>query len=215
MKETLMTKMVEVVEETLKDFFATMEDELKLTKGILWRRWEGQTHVVKKDKKSEYQVFFSIQRNKMIKENPNIKFGEISKQVSIMWKNMSPEEKLHYANASSQQQTIDNFRKEYGKMSIQELKDQCKEKGIVQGKSRKKDDLIEFLVAWQEKKQKETTLTHQEMSKGRSKLELTAEDKEEEEEDFYFQEDDGSLSEVACDEDDILSSDDDIFEEDE
>ena len=215
----VISKMGEVLDLHLREFFSTIETEYKLPKDVLWKKWkeEEKTSLVKKDKKSDYQVFFSIQRNKMIKENPNITFGEISKQVSTMWKNLSAEERLYYSNLLQNENSLDNLRKDYMKMPIHELKNICKQKEI-HHKFRKKEEMVNVLMEWEENKQKTQLLNfNQELTKGRSKLELSAEDKEEEEEDFYFHDDNssnGGDSRVCGEEeDDLLTSDeeDDMF----
>lgn len=211
MKDTVISKMGEILDQHLREFFSTIETEYKLPKDVLWKKWKDDDKSVKKDKKSDYQVFFSIQRNKMVKENPNITFGEISKQVSIMWKNLSMEEKLYYTNIFQNENSLDNLRKEYMKMPIQDLKNLCKEKEI-NHKFRKKEDMVNILMEWEETKQKNQLLTfNQELTKGRSKLELSAEDKEEEEEDFYFHDENNSSNgdSTVCDDDDLLNSDED------
>lgn len=219
MKDMVISKMGEVLDLHLREFFSTIETEYKLPKDVLWKKWkeEEKTSLVKKDKKSDYQVFFSIQRNKMIKENPNITFGEISKQVSTMWKNLSAEERLYYSNLLQNENSLDNLRKDYMKMPIHELKNICKQKEI-HHKFRKKEEMVNVLMEWEENKQKTQLLNfNQELTKGRSKLELSAEDKEEEEEDFYFHDDNssnGGDSRVCGEEeDDLLTSDeeDDMF----
>lgn len=49
-----------------------------------------------KKKKSAYQNFFAEIRKKITEENPGIKFGEISKEVSKKWKDLSIEEKKQF-----------------------------------------------------------------------------------------------------------------------
>lgn len=227
MKDNVVSKIGNVLDEYLKEFFSIVETEYSLPKDILWKKWKEDEKFVKKDnnhnnKKSEYQVFFSIQRNKMVKENPNITFGEISKQVSILWKKLNPQEKLQYATTPlDNAQTLDNLRKDYMKRSIQDLKNICKTKGII-SKLRKKEDMVNSLIGWEETQQNGQLSIQQEISKGRSKLELSIEDKEEEEEeeDFYFNDEEeiGCSNEVICDDDDetemATSDEDDIFEED-
>lgn len=213
MKDPIVVRMAALLDEHLREFFASVEAEHNLPKDALWKKWKEEDKPVKKDnKKSEYQVFFSIQRNKMIEEDPNISFGEISKKVSVMWKKLTPKEKQRYADDPSVGATT---RTEYAKMPTPELKKLCKDKNL--GKFRKKEEMIEALTAWEEAARKEKLALSQETSKGRSKLELSAEDKEEEEEDFYFDEDDASSNAPPppCGgDDDDLSSDDDIFDDD-
>lgn len=214
----VLSKIGDILTENLKEFFSTIENEYNLPKNILWKKWNEEEKFVKKDKKSDYQVFFSAQRNKMVKDNPNITFGEISKQVSTMWKNMNQQDKIKQ-KITTTALPLEDLRKEYMKMPIQDLKTRCNEKQIT--KLRKKDDMVNALVAWEESNQKKQSTIRQEMSKGRSKLELSAEDKEEEEEDFYFhddEEDNASSSGTACGDDDdpgMSTSDDDIFDDDE
>jgi hypothetical protein len=232
MKQMLMAKVEDAVAETLKTFFTQVEREYNIPKDVLWKKWKEEDKVVatalvvpKKEtlnKKSDYQTFFSIQRNKMVKENPQITFGEISKQVSHMWKKLSREEKVQYtANNTTpitEKTSLEDLRKEYMKISTADLKNLCKEKGIV-AKFRKKEEIVGALVGWEEKKLGLAFPPEEMISKGRSKLELSAEDKDEEEEDFYFHDDGSSTSNEsrACDEDDagiLISDDDDIFGDD-
>lgn len=238
MKDALVLKIEDAVGDVLKGFFANVEAEYKLPKDALWNRWVRQGDiaptvvvVAKKEqpnnhnnnKKSDYQTFFSIQRNKMVRDNPTITFGEISKQVSAMWKILSPDEKKHYSAAAgsvSSPKNPEEFRAEYTKMSTTELKNLCKDNGIT-SKFRKKDDIINTLVEWQQQKKQDPSIILEKgglATKGRSKLELSAEDKDDDEEDFYFHDDGTSSSgeSRACDEDDagiIISDDEDIFGE--
>ena len=233
MKKECMKKMGDMMDETLKEFFIMIEHEYKIPKNTLWKKWndgdgsdddDNKVPIpLKKDtKKSDYQTFFSIQRNRMVKEDPNITFGEISKQVSSMWKKLTPEEKMRYSDIpKTPTQTFDDLHKEYMKISTTDLKNLCKEKGI-DSKFRKKEDMANALVDIERKKHSSSSISlkQEDITKGRSKLELCAEDKDDEEEDFYFQ-DDGSVSSQesrAYDEDDagilISDEDNDIFSDD-
>lgn len=49
-----------------------------------------------KKKKTAYQNFFVIARKEVTTENPNLKFGEISKIISKKWNIMTSEEKKKY-----------------------------------------------------------------------------------------------------------------------
>ena len=49
-----------------------------------------------KKKKTAYQNFFVIARKEVTQENPNLKFGEISKIISGKWNKMSTSEKKQY-----------------------------------------------------------------------------------------------------------------------
>lgn len=228
MKNILMTRVQDAADEALKSFFTQVESEYNLPADVLWKKWNDEEKpIMKKEsttgttKKSDYQTFFSVQRNRMVKENPNITFGEISKQVSHMWKKLSPEEKAQHSTSTVEQQphivVREGLHKDYMKTSTADLKSICKEKGITT-KFRKKEDMVAALVEWEEKK-KPVFAANEVIPKGRSKLELSAEDKDEEEEDFYFHDDGSTTSNEsrACDEEDtgiLISDDDDIFGDD-
>lgn len=49
-----------------------------------------------KKKKSAYQNFFVHARKKIRQDEPNLKFGKLSEKVSLMWKQLSPDEKKKY-----------------------------------------------------------------------------------------------------------------------
>ncbi len=231
------------VEEELKKFFEIIEGKYKIEKGTIWGEWVNTTiitppqHLIShptttkieegvgvkpKDiqlKKSNYQVFFSIQRNKLMKENPNMTFGEISKMVSSMWKQVPPEEKKTYVQSENDQ---------FLHLSMKDLKKLCKEKDI-DCKNMKREEMIESLgEAIKDVKPIEilpTTTTkistpsttnsvkisspplHPFLSSsepsGRTKVEIALED----EDDFFFEEE--LHSEGGIDEDDDVDLDED------
>ena len=67
----------------------------------------------KKKKKSSYQNFFGIARAEIALENPQLKFGEISKLVAQKWKGMTKEEKQTYElkgdDEEDKKDTYNNF----------------------------------------------------------------------------------------------------------
>lgn len=63
----------------------------------------------KKKKKSSYQNFFGIVRAEIASENPQLKFGEISKLVSQKWKGMTNEEKQTYELKADDEEKKDNY----------------------------------------------------------------------------------------------------------
>jgi len=105
--------MEKTVDECVVRFLHQMEVDNNLPHGKLIHAWhnnkETRTAVVVMEekpgtmngggvesKKSNYQVFFSAQRNKIMKTEPTLSFGEVSKKVSLMWKELKPEEKSKY-----------------------------------------------------------------------------------------------------------------------
>ena len=238
------THFLEAMDGEMKKFFEEIEIKFRMEKGCLWKEWTcgGLTKKVQFDlpvtpqatvvsppplvveeksgkelKKSNYQVYFSIQRNKLMKENPNMTFGEISKMVSSMWKQVSPEEKKTY---------VQNENDQLLHLSIKDLRRLCKEKQI-DSKSLKREELIEVLTAVAKPSpppmKKEPTVNIISTSAiipapslsttplGRSKVEIALED----EEDFFFEEelqsDDGIDDNDDDDMDDQDMEDDDIF----
>lgn len=72
----------------------------------IWKKLETNTKTIStsnkkeekegKKKKTAYQNFFVIARKNVTKDNSNLKFGEISKIISVQWNSMTPEEKKKY-----------------------------------------------------------------------------------------------------------------------
>ena len=77
---------------------------------------------VKKDKNAPKKplsgyVFFSIEeRPNILKEDPNIGFGDISKKLSEKWKSLSENEKIPYINKSNDDK--ERFKTEMEKYNI-------------------------------------------------------------------------------------------------
>lgn len=59
---------------------------------------ETNTKTNSKKKKTAYQNFFVIARERLTKNNPTLKFGEISKLVSKEWSSLTHEKKKEYEN---------------------------------------------------------------------------------------------------------------------
>jgi hypothetical protein len=182
----------------MRTFFDKMESQLAIPQGTLWEKWSENnnnnnpsTEKPKDVKKSNYQVFFSIQRNIITSANSGISFGDVSKQVSSMWKQMTPEEKAKYATDASTT-TITTTNKKPS--------------------SRKKKVTVTAPTKPIEVDTGSVEIVHTGKKSGRSKLELTAdEEKEEDEEDFFFQEDHSRSDEEDVEEDD---DEEDVLEED-
>lgn len=61
---------------------------------------------------SSYMFFTKLNREKVIAENPGIKFGQIAKKLGKMWKNMSNEEKEPYNKMAEEDK--ERYNKEKG-----------------------------------------------------------------------------------------------------
>jgi len=178
---TPMAQMTSMIGERLKEFFHKMEVKHKIPEGEMFRAWtELPTDGVDKpkEKKSNYQVFFSIQRSLIMKQSSNISFGEVSKRVSAMWKQMPAEEKSRY--------TIENYPPQ---QKIQEVVKKDKVTAPL------KDEGVRIIHS-------DASVA------GRSKVEITAEeedDDDKDEEDFFFNEEEDSHNDDDCD---IIDEDD-------
>lgn len=70
---------------------------------------EGSEKDIKtKKKKTAYQNFFVIARKEVTSENPNLKFGEISKIISVKWNSLSPSEKKEYE--TKEEDIMENYK---------------------------------------------------------------------------------------------------------
>ena len=67
---------------------------------------ETDTKTNPKKKKTAYQNFFVIARERLTKENPTLKFGEISKLVSKEWSSLTPEQKKEYENKTENTEPV-------------------------------------------------------------------------------------------------------------
>lgn len=239
-RSQISSRLFEVLDEELKSFFLCVEKKYGIQSGSLWEEWitPENTEVksvnpttttihseekVKDLKKSNYQVFFSIQRNKIMKENPKLTFGEISKMVSVMWKQIPNEEKKKYVQD-------ENDANHWEHLSIKELKKMCKDKQI-SCKNMKREDMIDALtkkvspppiVSTPIKpspfpKEQIVLSLKPNAPQSRTKLEISV-DEDKDEEDFFFEEEDDCSSDIehsGNESDDIPDDcdDEDLFEE--
>jgi len=174
---SLLKKIAKSIDASVADFCDAIAARFDIDKTELlemWTKTNGGSGLKKTKKRSAY-VSFSVQiRPVVIQENPDLKFGEISKEISARWKALSAEEKAKYASvkekaavspeaspkaakktkkASTKPKKTDASPKEnlpalpdghFSKMKIQELRDLCKEKGFKT--SGNKMELIDRLV---------------------------------------------------------------------
>ena len=87
-----------ILNKILKD---SINFENIITSFLLTKQWKGNIKIKqnpKKKRKNAYTVFSSKYRSIVKQENPDKKFGEISKIIGKKWKNLMPEEKLTYRN---------------------------------------------------------------------------------------------------------------------
>lgn len=158
---SLLKKITKSIDASVADFCEAVAVRFDIDKTELlemWTKTNGGSGAKKTKKRSAY-VSFSVQiRPVVIQENPDLKFGDISREISARWKNLSAEEKAKYASMDvpkapkavpkalpkSKKAIPDDSPQNYSKMKIKELRDLCKEKGFKT--SGNKIELIERLV---------------------------------------------------------------------
>lgn len=189
------TNLIHMIDEQMRSFFSTVEPQLNLAPGTLWQKWEENQKAVVPDKtkgakKSNYQVFFSMQRDLIIKKQADITFGDISKQVSTMWKNMTTEEKAKYACEESSPVSTTTT----ATVTITTAK-----KPATAAKKPQKTTVVDAGDS------SSVHIVQAAKKSARSKLELTVEEEKEEdvEEDFFFQEENSESEDASDGSDDI------------
>jgi len=189
------TNLIHMIDEQMRSFFSTVEPQLNLAPGTLWQKWEENQKTVVPDKakgakKSNYQVFFSMQRDLIIKKQADITFGDISKQVSTMWKNMTAEEKAKYACEESSPVSTTTT----ATVTITTAK-----KPATAAKKPQKTTVVDAGDS------SSVHIVQAAKKSARSKLELTVEEEKEEdvEEDFFFQEENSESEDASDGSDDI------------
>lgn len=202
---------VQGIDIQMKEFFKNIEEKYKVSKEELMDMWKGKTETTQKatpapkdNKKSNYQKFFSIQRNIIMEQQPGLSFGEISKQVSVLWKQMSVEEKNRYTD-------INPIPLEKIKVSQTPIR-KTKSSPPSKGKNDDSSNTIQII-------HRDAAATPR-----RSDLEIHQEDKDKEndddeendEEDFFFEQDDQneSYDDNTIDDDDD-SNDAELFDDQE
>jgi hypothetical protein len=168
---SLFKKIAKSIDASVADFCEAIATRFDIDKTELlemWTKTNGGSGAKKTKKRSAY-VSFSVQiRPVVIQENPDLKFGDISREISARWKALSAEEKAKYASTddhdapdaapkappktkkgpiaapNTKKAIPDDSPQNYSKMKIKELRDLCKEKGLKT--SGNKMELIERLV---------------------------------------------------------------------
>lgn len=234
-------QLLTTMETVLKKFFLTAEKHYKLPENALSRLWKGEsvetttvpvktTEVApskpkqkEEGKKSSYQIFFSQQRTVIMRQNPKASFGDVSKQVSAMWKTMSIEQKNRFVDTPAtkveEKSTLPDKAKSGSKKKAPPASTPTLSLPIV-ATTNKATTRPPAIVST-----KKTTAVERKsvVPIGRTKVEIPVmeEEKEEpdDEEDFFFQEDDVATNDGDCDgdefDDDLDDNDDStIFEDD-
>jgi hypothetical protein len=81
---------------------------------------------------SVYVQFCNKHRSILKQKNPNMSFGDISKELGKMWRSLSQQEKDNYQISSKPQkiEVIEEQKEDYSKLSFTELKQICEERNL-------------------------------------------------------------------------------------
>ena len=200
----IIVKFKEILNTKMDLFFEKASKKLCVNKNVLISIWnetilpteEKNSNI--KSKKSFYQIFFSIKRIELKKNNPSLNFGELSKQISKLWNQMNKEEQNEWIKNNVQGEDVSFPDKSYKNMKITELKNLCIQKGLnIKGN---KNDLIMLLTNETHPPDDSLHLTENVNDEKRIQIELKD---DHDEEDFIFdddEEDDNSNQEEDVEE---------------
>lgn len=143
---SLIKKISKSIDASIDDFCSTIATKFDLDKEELVKLWHensGSKNSKTVKKRSAYVNYSAHIRSVILEENPEISFGEISKETSKRWKLLSDEEKEQYKskdNESVTAQVSAPKKSKAGKTAkddndlhskkVAELKAMCKEKGL-------------------------------------------------------------------------------------
>lgn len=162
-KKKMISDIDRVVSTYIDSFCEEVGKEHGITKDVLTKKWE---EVVKKSsvpshvsaekkktgKKSMYQNFFIHKRIELKKTDPSLNFGDLSKQISKLWKEMSKEDQKKYAVEEEDDgyeiQPLKNEEKltfdGLNKKKMSELRQICEERGL--RRTGNKNELIKNIL---------------------------------------------------------------------
>lgn len=142
---SLIKKISKSIDASIDDFCSTIATKYDLDKEELVKLWHengGSKKSKTIKKRSAYVNYSTYIRSVILEENPEITFGEISKETSKRWKLLSEEEKEQYksndsesvnAQVAPKKQKAGKTAKDgndLGSKKVAELKAMCKEKGL-------------------------------------------------------------------------------------
>jgi len=144
---SLIKKISKSIDASIDDFCSAIATKFDLNKDELVNLWlenggSKKSKTVKK--RSAYVNYSAAIRSVILDENPDITFGEISKETSKRWKNLSDDEKEQYKSKDSDLVEPSAPKKnktatkkkpvkdsnDLSSKKVTELKEMCKEKGL-------------------------------------------------------------------------------------
>jgi hypothetical protein len=142
-----------IIDENTSKFLEELSDYYKLPKKDVLQKWEDYYNK-KNIKKTGWQNFFAQRRLEIKKTNPELSFGELSKQISLEWSNLKSENKQKESDIKSS--TIEtNFTfEQLNEKKMKELKELCEKFNLK--KSGNKTELIKNLLGQNKQTPKES-----------------------------------------------------------
>lgn len=140
------------IEDVIEKYIDLISNQYQLNKKDLLEKWnnlnDGKINVKENNdnqpnKKTGYQIFFSLKRNELKNNNPQMTYNEITKEISNLWNKLSAQEKNQYS--SEMLPTVKKFTfEELNQKKMNELKEICEKYGIKKGGN--KTELIKNLL---------------------------------------------------------------------
>lgn len=145
---SLIKKISKSIDASIDDFCSTIAARFDLNKDDLVKLW-SESNGSKKNKtakkRSAYVNYCAHIRSVILEENPNITFGEVSKETSKRWKLLSDEEKDQFKsfdnesvlaqvslpkNSKSAKKNAQKDGNDLNSKKVAELKAMCKKQGL-------------------------------------------------------------------------------------
>jgi len=135
----LLKKISKDIDLYITEFCKIVSQKYDIEEKELLQIWNADKNP-KKRKISAYQNFSSKIRPQIKEEHPNFTFGEISKTISLRWKDLTVEQKKIFESHKSE----NDSQNKYSDMTVKDLKQMCKAYNLK--KSGKKSDIIARLI---------------------------------------------------------------------
>lgn len=101
--QNLAAKINEIVDEQIDMFCGVVATTFHLDKDELLALWNKNdpngAAALKRSKRSPYQLFFSKKRLELKELHPDLSFGDLSRQISKLWKSMSKDQQMQSIGA--------------------------------------------------------------------------------------------------------------------
>lgn len=137
--QMLLKKISKDVNIFVTQFSKSVSEKYDIDENELLQIWNMEKNP-KKRKISAYQNFSSKIRHQIKEENPHFTFGEISKTISLRWKDLTLEQKKAFEIITNDTTS----QNKYSNMTVKELKQMCKAYNLkISGK---KSDIIARLI---------------------------------------------------------------------